>query len=330
MPTSKPIKKAGVASKKSLAVKTGTAKTSGVAKTPATAKKGTAIKKFAKLGALGAVSTAQVLAALWDKTLRPKDGVQALARIGDSVTADRKTFDGVIRVLLDSENDGAVRGEALSTLQGATFDTRNFARYRPAYLKALRALRSDDDSELRQRAFGLLAREQDADTQGVLIAGLEDPGQALLPPEKALQLLSYDPHAGAYGVARKIEQEPPNPLARREALRVLAGDSNSVKLFERVLEDKTESTEVRQLAASALNHLAPNRMYALARDRALDAGESEEMKTVCLTALANFGDPKALLQDKELQEQVDRYQGSSAGKTTPLEAAAASFKRRYK
>lgn len=328
MPASKTSRKTGAAGKKAAAKKRSSVSSKKVAvkRTLSGARKTAARKSFVRPGT-GAWE--KILATLLDSTLRPKDRLQALSQLGEGVTADRKAFDAVVRVLGDTSADSKLRDEALSMLQGATFDTSTFARYRPAYLKALRALRTDHDLELRQRAFGILAREQDADTQDALIAGFDDPDRALLPPEKALQLLSYDPHAGAYGVARKIEKAPPNPLARREALRVLAGDAESVKLFERVLGDKGEPTEIRQLAASALNHLAPKRMQAMARDMALDANESDEVKTVCLTALANFGDPEALMQDTELQQQVDRYQQGGAEQASPLKVAAATFKRRY-
>ena len=72
--------------------------------------------------------------------------------------------------------------------------------------------------QLRQRVLGLLAREKDGFAQRKLLQGLENPEKALVPPEKALQLLSYDIHADAYPVARKIVKKPPNANAKREAL----------------------------------------------------------------------------------------------------------------
>jgi hypothetical protein len=77
----------------------------------------------------------------------------------------------------------------------------------------------------------------------MLIEGLQDPAKAMLPPEKALQLLSYDVHAGAFDVARRIADKPPNELARREAMRVLAADGGSADMFEKVLRNKSEPEE---------------------------------------------------------------------------------------
>ena len=152
----------------------------------------------------------------------------------------------------------------------------------------------DPDTEIRQRVLGILARDQDGYAQQRLIEGLQHPGKALVPPEKALQLLSYDIHADAYTVAREIASKPPNPDARREALRLLAADAASVPTFENILRNKDEPLEMRQLSASALHTLAPQKMQEYARDIVLDDSESDELKTTSLTALTNFGNEEAL------------------------------------
>ena len=74
-------------------------------------------------------------------------------------------------------------------------------------------------------ALGILMRDKDGFAQKKLLDGLKDPAKALVPPEKALQLLSYDVHADAYEVARDIVKKPPNDDAKREALRLLAADA---------------------------------------------------------------------------------------------------------
>ncbi len=283
-----------------------------------------AVKKVTVKPGRTVAAAAKLLSTLLDVSVRLKERSQALAQIGASVVGDRDTFKQVVGLVKDTTADATLRSNALSQLQAATFDPSAFAPYRAAYMTALRSLRRDPDMNIRQRVFGLLAREYDADTQALLLAGLEGTQDALLPPEKALQLLSYDPHAGAYDVARKIEQDPPNALARREALRVLAADADSVDRFADVLQDKTEPTEVRQIAASALNHLAPTRMQAIAREMAVDDSESDDLRTIGLTALAHFGNTDALTADAQLQEHVQKITEGEG--STGLRAAAEQFK----
>jgi hypothetical protein len=240
------------------------------------------------------------------------------------VIADRDTFKSVLALIADPEADTVLRNNALSTLQAATFDPDAFAPYRTSYLTALRKLRKDGDDEIKKRAFGILARENDADTQAVLLEGLNTPDKALLPPEKALQLLSYDTHAGAYDVARGIVDKAPNPLARREALRVLAADARSTDLFEKVLRDRNETVPIRQLAASSLNQLAPKRLQTTARDISVNTAESDEMRSLGMTAIADFGDIEDIRNDAALKSQVENIVNKPAttrGAALGLEAA---------
>lgn len=268
-------------------------------------------------------SPASPLAVALDAQTRTKQRVDAVMALGWGVCADKATFRAVLDLVKDPATPGELRHAALSTLQAATFSAKAFAPYRAEYLAAMRALRTDEDAEMRQRSFGILAREHDADTQAMLIEGLQDHEKAMLPPEKALQLLSYDVHAGAYDMARHIAQSPPNEHARVEALRVLAADGESAGMFEEILRDKGETTKIRQLAATALNQLAPQRLQLCARDLTLDEAESDAMRSMGLTALAHFGNAQALAQDEEVKAVVSRVQQQASAATTTAEGAAA-------
>ena len=171
----------------------------------------------------------------------------------------------------------------------------------------------DPDPELRQRVLGLLAREKDGYAQKKLLEGLHDPAKALLPPEKALQLLSYDVHAEAYAAARAIVKKPPNEMARREALRLLAADATAAPMFEKLMRDKNELREIRQISASALSALKPERLQKSAREILLDKSDYDDIKATSLTALTQLGDEQALAKDKALLTSVNRFR---SGKTS--------------
>jgi uncharacterized protein (UPF0147 family) len=256
-----------------------------------------------------------------------KERIAALTTLGRTVCDDNEKFQGVLNILRDTATPIAVRLAALRTLQAASFSAASFSARRPDYLKTLRSVASDPDRELRQRALGLLSREQDGHAQRLLLEGLKDPKKALVPPEKALQLLSYDVHADAYPAAREIIRKPPSPAAKREALRLLAADAASAPVFEKILRDKNEPVEIRQLSASALHSLAPRRLQAHARAIVLDKAESNELKATSLTALTQFGEPEAMAKDKALNRRVDRLRarGGSAG----LKRTARSFLTKY-
>ncbi len=229
--------------------------------------------------------------------------VKALRGLGQTV-CQPKTFSGVLKILKNARQPEAVRLAALQALQSASFAVIRFAQLRPEYLATLRSIVSDASHEIRQRVLGMLAREQDGFAQQALLNGLKDPGKALLPPEKALQLLSNDPHAEAYQAARAIAAKPPNATARREALRLLGSDASALPMFEAILADRSEPSDVRQLSATILHAEAPEKLQAKARQVVLDKSEDKDLQATCLTALTQFGKAELLTADKELVERI--------------------------
>jgi HEAT repeat protein len=217
----------------------------------------------------------------------------------------------MLKVLRDGQAPVKVRLAALQAIQAASFSVLAFEGCRGDYIATLRQVAEDRDPELRQRVLGMLMREKDGFAQKKLLEGLHDPDKALLPPEKALQLLGNDVHADAYEMARAIVRKPPNEAARREALRLLAADATAAPLFEKLLLDKDELREIRQIAASALYALQPDRMQKHARDILLDKSDYDDIKATSLSALTQLDD-KTLSDDKALMRSVDRF---STGKT---------------
>jgi hypothetical protein len=214
----------------------------------------------------------------------------------------------IIETLRDENAPVEERIAALQSLQTASFGAKEFEPFRGDYHAALRKLAEDANPALRERALGVLAREKEDFAQKKLLEGLQNPDRALVPPEKALQLLSYGARAEAYIQARKIVDDPPNPLAKWEALRLLATDSSAGPTFEKVLQDKNELRENRQLSASALHALDPTKMQALARSIVLDSDDYDDIRATSLTELTRFGDDSALAEDQSLQQSVDRME----------------------
>jgi HEAT repeat protein len=244
-----------------------------------------------------------------------------------AVCESDKDLQAMLKVLANKDEPIKVRLAALQSLQAASFSVIAFEACRGDYLATLRKVAEDPDPELRQRVLGLLAREKDGFAEKKLLEGLRNPEKALVPPEKALQLLSYDVHAEAYPIAREIVSKPPNDEARREALRLLAADASAAPLFEKLLLDKNELREIRQIAASALHALKPEKLQQHAREILLDKSDYDDIKATSLTALTQFGDDESFGKDKALLKSVDRL---SAGKAPArYKQSARKFLSRY-
>jgi hypothetical protein len=269
---------------------------------------------------------AKYLATATDATTSIKDRVVALRRTAPQLCESEKSFDAVLKLLQDVKEPSEVRLAALQSLQAASFGVIAFESCRSDYVVALRSLVADPDPELRQRVLGILAREKDGPTQKKLLIGLENPDKALVPPEKALQLLSYDVHADAYSVARKIVDDPPNETAKREALRLLAADASAAPLFEKLLRNKFESPEIRQVCAAALQGVKPKKYQAYAREMVLDKSEDKDLRAQSLSALTHFGDAEALTEDKALKKQVEQMKADAPEK---VKKGARQFLKKY-
>jgi hypothetical protein len=249
-----------------------------------------------------------------------------MANVTQAVCESDNKLQALLKVLRNTNEPTPVRLAALQALQAASFAVVQFESRRADYLATLRAVATDADPELRQRVLGLLAREKDGFAQQRLLEGLQQPEKALVPPEKALQLLSYDVHAEAYPVARMIVNNPPNEGAKREALRLLAADASSKPLFERILNDKEETREIRQLSASALQAIAPEAMQTHARELLLDPKEYDDIKATSLTALTQFGSTAKMGQDEELLKRVGSLKSAASNK---LKRSARRFLAKY-
>jgi hypothetical protein len=240
--------------------------------------------------------------------------VAAMADATLAVCDDDQGLQSMLTVLRDRKEPIKVRLAALASLQAASFSVVAFESCRSDFTATLRAVMDDPNAELRQRVLGLLMRDKDGAAQKRLIAGLENPAKALVPPEKALQLLGYDPHADAYRLARKIVKDPPNETAKREALRLLGADSSARPVFEKILRDKKEAPEYRRISASALHAIAPDVLQKHAREIVLDSSESDDLQAASLTAIAQFGDADAIGGDAELMKRVGRMRSASSAK----------------
>lgn len=237
-----------------------------------------------------------------------------------------ETLQASLNVLRDRDQPIKVRLAALQSLQAASFSVIEFEPHREDYLATLREIVDDPDPELRQRVLGILAREKDGYAQKRLLDGLQDPSKALVPPEKALQLLSYDVHSEAYPVAREIVAEPPNADAKREALRLLAADASSAPVFEKLLRDKDEDREIRQISAAALQAVKPKLFQEQARELVMDKDEYDDIQATALTAMTQFGDEKAVAKDDKLLKRVDELE---KGKSAKVKKTAKRFLNRY-
>jgi hypothetical protein len=237
-------------------------------------------------------------------------------------------IDMVIGLLRDSAGPEVLRLAALRVLQQLSFSGSAYYQKRADIYDALRAVIDDQDTSLRQEALGILAQNHDEYTQRRLREGLEDSRQALVSPEKAIQLLGFDIHAEHYPILRGMVENPPSPEAKEEAVRLLANDPASKELLTALLKNKHERQGVRNASAAALQSLAPAEFEEQAKEILYDTEEYNELRATAINALTLFADQEALDQDPELIGRIEQLREEAPSKE--VERTANRFLRKQR
>jgi hypothetical protein len=246
----------------------------------------------------------------------------ALQIVSFHVPEQPELFDTLLELLRDADLGEDRRIAILKALQRLDFRMGMFPAKRPDYLATLRSIVDDPGARLRERVIGILAREKDEYVQRRLLEGLEEPSEALVPPEKAIKFLSYDVHAEYFSTLRRMVEDPPNEAAKKEAVRLLAADPSSTDLLLGVLNDKSERSDVRTTSAIALQAVAPSQFQEQARRVVLDDDEDDQLRAVSISALSHFADPSALREDAELTRRVEQL-GAESGSQDVKQATEA-------
>ncbi len=224
----------------------------------------------------------------------------------------------LLAILRNRAEPVSVRTAALQALGALDFLGPRFEPYRADYKQALRELATDPQAKLRESALELLAIAKDPYAQKVLVRGLEQPEEALVPDAKAIQFLGYDDHGGFAPLARKVFERSTGP-AREQALKLLATDPQSERLLARLLQDKSETSNVRRISASGLQSLNPESFERTARKIVADDKDYDEIRAASLAALAYGREARETPADPKLVETVQKL---TAKKRSPAMRSA--------
>jgi len=217
--------------------------------------------------------------------------------------ADRVTE--LLATVRDRKEPLTVRMAALQALGALDFLGPPFAPFRAAYKQTLRDIATDPLRTLRESALELLAMDKDPYAQNLLVRGLNQPKEAIVSEAKAIQFLGYDDHAEIVPLARQVYKRATG-AAREEALRVLATDPQSEKLFTRLLKDKSEKSSIRLISASGLQSLNPEAFEKTARKIVADDSDDNEIRATSLAALAHGREVREKSTDPKFVNTVQK------------------------
>src|SRR5262249_22087671 len=145
------------------------------------------------------------------------------------------------------------------------------------------------------------------------------PSEALVSTAKAVQLLAHDDHGATIPVARGILRGDYDLETKEEALRALASDPDSTRLFADILADRSQAPRLRSLSASSLRAVDPQRFVQLAQGIITNDDEDDEVRTNALGAFDHLKGFSSKV-DPTFAAAISRIEHS--GKSSNLRAAA--------
>jgi len=267
----------------------------------------------------------------------------AIASLARDARTDAGKLGQLLAMTVDPSEDSATRRAALHSLQELGFTSVLLKTMNAQLIAALRSIIDDPDPMLREIAVEMLAQKKDELVQRRLLDGLGRRDTPVVDDNKAIQFLGYDIHAGQFPIVRKLARESPDPATRREAVKLLAADTESAELLLSIFDDKDEDDEVRRASGSALLSVAPRRFTQRAKRAVLDDSEVESVRVASLTALTHFASPDDLPNDREFIAGLSKVKFNVPGparkkalgpadpgrEENDLAKAVQTFKKRY-
>ncbi len=250
--------------------------------------------------------------------------VAALHALAPSQRNDEQFVQTLFALAGDPSESPELRSGVLRILRQLRFSSILLNESRAQYIETLRPLVDETDPTLRQDALEMLAQEKDEYVQRRLLESLTSGAPLATSLEKTVLLIGYDIHAEHYPILRRIATEAPGADARREAVRLLASDPQSLDLLKKIFRDRNEDQQVRRASANGYLSLDPQGFEQEAKAVVFDQGENEDVRAASLSALTHFAHPS--VRDAELNEYVEAMDKRPLSK--PLEDAVKTYRRR--
>lgn len=177
----------------------------------------------------------------------------AMAKLSYHTEQDESLYKNVLDWVVDPNTPKLLRLQTLNTLGLLGFTPFGMQAVGDDIISTYRKLVNDNEIEYRRTAFNYLAVRGDDFAQQLLIQGLQNPQQSLLPSSESIAMLSFDIHGDHYPVIFKVMQETNEKATLIEAIRVLGNYAPARPEIIKYLNDQQEDREVRLSAMKTLN-----------------------------------------------------------------------------
>ncbi|GJM33358.1 MAG: hypothetical protein DHS20C18_23590 [Saprospiraceae bacterium] len=183
------------------------------------------------------------------------DAIRAMAlnKLKHHLSTDKELLDQIKRWVIDKNTPQMLRKESLNALELVNFSSLGMQGIPDDLLSIYRKLTEDELIEFRRIAFKFLSLRNDDFAQQLLIRGLNNPQNALLPAPESIYYLSYNIHGDYYPVINRVLLETNDNKTKIQALNVLGNYEPARPKILEILNNAQEDEAVRLAAMKTLN-----------------------------------------------------------------------------
>lgn len=211
----------------------------------------------------------------------------------------------LINVVNDLSEPIELRKTAMLQIRILCFEGPAFKQFRPMVIEGLRKLIGDKDKQIALDAIDLLAYQKDEWLQRELKAGLENADKAIVSAESAVYYLSLDPH-NFLDLFRKVAEESEDEKVKVMAIHALSSDTSSTDFLLSLFDNKTQSSEVREASAHALEAQNPDLFLAKSVETFKDEEEQDYQLLTVLLSKLTLQDEDGLGRIRKDEELLDK------------------------
>lgn len=178
------------------------------------------------------------------------------------------------------------RKSCMNVMQMAYVNPNTQEAVREEITAVFHKLLLDAKPAAREKAFFVLSAYGDDQAHWLLVRGLQEPMQALLPIEKSVPLLAMRKHDSDYhlNVIYEALQKTSNQAAQIECIKALGNYQPARPDIIRLLNDKKQSLEVRRASMQSLNHGNGQEFLSIAKPIITDENAPESLRIYALQA----------------------------------------------
>lgn len=230
------------------------------------------------------------------------------------IARDASEVDKLIGIINDPASSVDERVTAIDSLNIVSNFSQEVRSRMPEIVNALRGMMTSANETLRIRALSTLAMMKDEVAQELLLEELnsdKNEEDKLVPTSVAISMLGRDEKALPAPLLRKIAENPPTPESREEAVRHMSADLESFQVLKEIMEDDSNSLEVRAMIPEMINNVDAPVFLKIASDQLQSRGSDHDLAPFLAKGIAGVTDPNAEVQATEAKAMIRKLKNDA-------------------